>query len=48
MRAKRPERALDKQEELAVEWCTRLAVQDYAFEIREFVGDNAVVDWVVM
>ncbi|KAF8325704.1 hypothetical protein F5887DRAFT_925962 [Amanita rubescens] len=48
MRARCPERALDQSQELAVEWISRLAVEDYAFKIREVVRDGTVVDWVVI
>jgi len=48
MRARCAERALDQSQELTVEWITRLAVEDYAFKIREVVRGNTVVDWVVM
>ncbi len=48
MRARCPERALDRSQELAVEWITRLAVEDYAFKIEEVVRGSTVVDWVVM
>jgi hypothetical protein len=48
MRARCPERALDKSQELAVEWITRLAVEDYAFRIEDVVRGSEEVDWVVM